>query len=187
MPEKPTITDHAKVEEVGPPPERQCRLRALGYNLPDVFTAAWTGGAVATSSGHRRVVRTVDSAPRDVSRVRPLPVIGFADGVQTQFTLRHLKHRPVSLVWVAAGAVDNAATLLEFRQRLELVASAADSDFLAGLSEVAGGLPCHEVEELTPWGVAVATQRLVVATTDVVDGRRGGLISKETSGRSGGA
>jgi hypothetical protein len=161
MPEMPTITDDAEMEKAGTPPERHCRIRALGYNLPDVFTAAWTGGGATTSTGHRRVVRTVDPTARDVSRVRPLPVIGFADGVQSQFTLRHVAHRPVSIVWAAAGAVDNAATLLEFRQRLELVASAADGNFLAGLSRAAGGLPFHLVEDLTPWGVAVATQRLV--------------------------
>src|SRR4051794_40960643 len=112
MPKMPTTTDDANPDEAGPPPERHCRLRALGYNLPEVFDAAWTGGGVATSTGHRRVVRTVDPAPRDVGRVRPLPVVGFADGVQSQFTLRHVAHRPISLVWVAAGAVDNAATLL---------------------------------------------------------------------------
>src|SRR4051794_40514200 len=125
MPEMPTTTDDAAVE-AAKPPERHCRLRALGYNLPDVFAAAWSGGGAATSTGHRRVVRTVDPAARDVGTVQPLPVIGFADGVQTQFLLRHVDHRPISLVWVAAGAVDNGAMLLEFRQRLELVASAAD-------------------------------------------------------------
>jgi hypothetical protein len=160
MPEMPTTADDAAVE-AAKPPERHCRLRALGYNLPEVFAAAWSGGGAATSTGHRRVVRTVDPAARDVSGARPLPVVGFADGVQTQFLLRHVDHRPISLGWVAAGAVDNGATLLEFRQRLELVASAADGEIVEGLREVSGGLPFHLVEDLTPWGVAVATQRLV--------------------------
>ena len=67
----------------------------------------------------------------------------------------------MSLVWVAAGAVDHGATLLGFRQRLQLVASAADEQLLAALSKVGRGLPFHLLEELMPWGVAVATQRLV--------------------------
>ena len=58
--------------------------------------------------------------------MQPLSVIGFADGVQSELLVRHAQHRPISLVWVAAGAVDNGTNLLEFRQRLELVASAAD-------------------------------------------------------------
>jgi hypothetical protein len=160
MPEMPTIIDDAEAEE-GKPPERHSRLRALGYNLPDVFTAAWASGVAPTSTNHRRVVRTVDPTARDVSRVQPLPVVGFADGVQTRFLLRHVEHRPLSLIWVAAGAVDNGTTLLEFRQRLELVGSAADGAVLAGLSSAGHGLPFHLLEELTPWGVAVATQHLV--------------------------
>jgi hypothetical protein len=181
MPEIPTTTD-ATEAEAGTPPQRHSRIRALGYNLPDVFAAAWTGGVAPTSTGHRRVVRTVDPATRDVSRLRPLPVIGFADGVQTEFLLHHQEHRPVSLVWVAAGAVDNGAMLLEFRQRLELVASAADGATLAGLSKVGRGLPFHLLEELTPWGVTVATQHLVdgwrreleqdvIANTPIPEGR----------------
>ena len=161
MPEMPTTTPTTGTAATSSPRHRS-RLHGLGYNLPDVFKAGWNGGGAATSTGHRRVVRMVDPAPRDISRVPPLPVIGFADGVQTRFSLRHVDHRPVSLVWVAAGAVHApSATLLEFRQRLELVASAADGAILAGLSQVGRGLPSHLLEELTPWGVAVATQALV--------------------------
>lgn len=137
------------------------RARALGYNLYAVYRTSWTGGGASTSTGHRRAVRTVDPSTRDITRVPPLPVIGFADGVQTEFLLRHEEHRPVSLVWVAAGAVDVGTNLLEFRQRLELVASGADQTLLTKLSEVGGGLPIHLLEDLTPWGVAAATQDVV--------------------------
>lgn len=155
-----TITNHTDVEP-GTPPRHHDRRRALGYNLPGVFKAAWNGGGAQTGTGHRRIVRTVDPTPRDIGRVRPLTAVGFADGVQTQCLLRHVAHRPISVVWVAAGAVGNSAKLLDFRQRLEVVASAADGDALTELSEVGQGLPFHLLEELTPWGVAVATQRVV--------------------------
>lgn len=143
------------------PHQRHERIPGLGYDLFAVFRAAWTGGGGATSTGYRRVVRTVDSSCRDISRVPPLSVIGFADGVQTTFTLRHEQHRPLSLVWVAAGAVDGGMNLIEFRQRLELVASAADRERVAHLSRLGGGLPVHLLEDLMPWGVATATDHLV--------------------------
>ena len=159
MPNMPTISNNTR--DVDTPAQRHTRRRALGYNLPGVFAAAWTGGGSPTSTGHRRVVGTVDPTARDVGQVRPLDAIGFADGVQTQFTLRHVDHRPIALVWVAAGAVDSGQTLLEFRQRLELVASAADQGLLTRLSDVGEGLPVHLLEDLTPWGVSLATQALV--------------------------
>jgi len=105
--------------------QSHARVRGLGYDVFAALQAAWTGGGASTSTGHRRVVRTVDSSARDIRRVPPLPVVGFADGVQTQFHAQHEEHRPISLVWVAAGAVSGGRTLLEFRQRLELVASGA--------------------------------------------------------------
>jgi len=161
MPEIPPTTQTTGTAVISSPRHRS-RRHALGYNVADVFKAGWNGGGAATSTGHRRVTHTVDPAARDISRVPPLPVIGFADGVQTQFLVRHVQHRPVSLVWVAAGAVHTpSATLLDFRQRLELVGSAADGAVLEGLSKAGRGLPVHRVEELTPWGVAVATQALV--------------------------
>jgi hypothetical protein len=159
VPEKPTTTDRA--EQAGQPPRHHSRLPALGYDLTEVFTAAWNGGGPSTSTTHRRVVRAVDPTPRNMRGVRPLPVIGFADGVQTQFLVRHVEHRPLSLIWVAAGAVGNDGMLLQFKQRLELVGSGADSALLAGLSRVGRGLPFHQLEELTPWGVAAGTQRLI--------------------------
>jgi hypothetical protein len=152
------------------PRQRSERVRGLGYNLYEVFRTSWTGGGASTSTGHRRVVRTVDRIPRNVSRVPPLPVIGFADGVQTQFLLRHEEHRPISLVWAAAGAVDHALKLLEFRQRLELVGSGADEALLAKLSELGGGLPFHVVAELTPWGVAASLQRVVDSWREELEG-----------------
>jgi hypothetical protein len=146
------MAEMPETTNAGVPRQRSDRVRGLGYNLHAVYRASWTGGGASTSTGHRRVVRTVDRSTRDISRVPPLPVIGFADGVQTKFLLRHEEHRPISLVWVAAGAVDGGMNLIEFRQRLELVASGAEQALLTMLSGLGGGLPFHLVEELTPWG-----------------------------------
>ena len=79
-------------------PRQHARVRGLGYDVQAVLRGAWTGGAASTIAGHRRVVRTVDPSSRDVRRVPPLPVVGFADGVQTEFLVRHEQHRPISLV-----------------------------------------------------------------------------------------
>src|SRR3954451_18314603 len=125
------------------PQQRHARQPGLGYDVYAVLRAAWTGGGPSTSPGHRRVVRTVDSSARDVRGVPPLSVVGFADGVQSELLLRHSQHRPISLVWVAAGAVTGDRTLLEFRQRMELVGSAADRELLDELSRRGRGLPVH--------------------------------------------
>src|SRR3954452_4653476 len=82
---------------------RSDRVRGLGYDLREGYRASWTGRGAPASTGHRRVVRIADPKPRDIRRVAPLPVIGFADGVQTSFLLRHNAHRPISLIWAAAG------------------------------------------------------------------------------------
>jgi hypothetical protein len=164
------------------PPAHTDRRRGLGHHVQALYRASWTGGGPSTDTGHRRVVRSVDPSPRDVRRLQPLDVAGYADGVQTRFLLRHHDHRPISLLWTAAGAVTEDATLFQFGQRLELVGSAADEVLLAKLSEIGNGLPFHLLNELTPWGVAASTEELlnhwrgemerqVVATAEIPAGR----------------
>lgn len=143
------------------PPDEHGRDASPGFNLREVFRAAWTGGDAPTGTGHRRVVRTVDPTPRDVSALPPLPVVGYADGVQARMLLRHTDHRPITLMWVAAGAVGRGGKFLAFRQRLALVGSAADEALLARLGELGRGLPFDLLEDLTPWGIATATQNHV--------------------------
>jgi hypothetical protein len=178
---KPQTTSPAQ-QPTQVPPAHTNRRRGLGHHVQALYRVSWTGERTATSTGHRRVVRSVDPSPRDVHGVEPLKVAGYADGVQTRFLLRHHDHRPISLLWAAAGAVTSDATLIEFGQRLELVGSAADEALLTRLSEVGNGLPFHLLQELTPWGVAASTdgllnhwreelERQVVATAEIPTGR----------------
>jgi hypothetical protein len=160
------MTETVKPQDTpgGEPPASQPRgvvPRSGGYDLRALMRAEGVQGVRPTATGHRRVVRTIDPAPRDIRGVPPLSVLGFADGVQAHKLVRHEGHRPVTLVWAAAGVVGAGALLRRFGQRLRLVGSAADAATLAGSGRVAGGLPVHLLEELTPWGVATGTQLLV--------------------------
>jgi hypothetical protein len=131
------------------------------YDLRALFRVAGVRDVRPTAPGHRRVVRSVDPCPRDIRALPPLSVVGFADGVQASKLVRHHERRPVTLAWVAAGVVTSGGVLAKFSQRIALVGSAADAVPLQRWARIAGGLPVHLLEELTPWGVATATQLLV--------------------------
>jgi hypothetical protein len=132
-----------------------------GYSLKAVLQVAGQSRAPAPPTGHRQVVRMRDSDPVDTSTASSVAVAGFADGIQAELVVCYREHRPVTLVWVAAGAVDPGGTLLAIRQRVALVASAQDQPLLDRLHQVGRGLPVHPLDELTPWGVATATKLLI--------------------------
>jgi hypothetical protein len=159
--------------------EQPARLQ--GYDLKSVLSYAGIPDAPSPPTGHRRVVRELRGSALDTGDVAPITTAGFADGVQAQMVVRYVDHRPVSLVWVAAGAVSPGGTLLGIRQRIALVASALEQPLLDRLHVLGRGLPVHPLEELTPWGIATATGLLVdrwrrelehdvVATVPIADG-----------------
>src|SRR5688572_17487898 len=84
------------------------------YDLRALFREAGVRDVRPTAPGHRRVVRGVDPTPRDIRTVPPLPVVGFADGVQAARLVRHHARRPVTLIWVAAGVVTPGGMLAKF-------------------------------------------------------------------------
>ena len=74
----------------------------------------------------------IDDQPRRVEAA-PLAVVGFADGIQAALTLTWREHRPVQLTYVAAGCVGTDGRLLEMAERLDLVVSRADREWVDGL------------------------------------------------------
>ena len=132
-----------------------------GYDLKAVLRDSGRRDAPPPPTGHRQVVRMRGSSPVDTSTAVPIGVAGFVDGVQADLVVCYVEHRPVTLVWVAAGAVGAGGKLLSIRQRMALVASAREQPLLDRLHGLGRGLPVHPLEELTPWGVATATKLLV--------------------------
>jgi hypothetical protein len=153
-PSATTTPTDIPTQQDGPVPGR-------GYDLKAVLRDAGRHDAPPPPTGHRQVVRMRGSAPADTSTAVPVDVAGFADGIQADLVVCYVEHRPVTLVWVAAGAVGAGGKLLYIRQRMALVASALEQPLLDRLHDLGRGLPVHPLEELTPWGVATATKLLV--------------------------
>src|SRR4051794_15575222 len=97
-----------------------------GYNLKAVLQDCGQHNAPPPPTGHRQVVRLRGDAPVHTATAAPVGVAGFADGIQSDLVVCYVEHRPVTLVWVAAGAVDPTGNLLSIRQRMAVVASAQE-------------------------------------------------------------
>jgi hypothetical protein len=80
----------------------------------------------------------------------PLPVAGFVDGVQASVVVTYREHRPVYLTYQAAGAVGPGAALVGLKERLTLLASVADRDWLEEVNVTAPPLPVQQIAALDP-------------------------------------
>lgn len=63
----------------------------------------------------------------------PLDVAGFVDGIQHAVCVTYRGHRPVYLVYVAAGAASADGRLVSLRERMQVMVSHADSQWLREL------------------------------------------------------
>lgn len=124
-------------------------LRAIGAGASD--------GGLVTAPEERTEpespVEMIDEDIADVRRVRPLEVAAFVDGIQASRTLTHRDHRPVHLVYVAAGALGVAGRALGVRETLALLVSAADGEWARSLP---GGVEVIELDEESPFTLAAA-------------------------------
>lgn len=78
----------------------------------------------------------------------PLPVAAFVDGVQAALLVTHRAHRPVFLNYVAAGAVGPGARCIGLRERLTVVCSTLDREWVDSLDS---SIPVEELPvELPP-------------------------------------
>lgn len=129
-----------------------------GFDLRTVLRATggfgWASGA---SPAEPRREPQVDVELLDPSPVRvegaPGSVAGFVDGVQSVRCLAWRSRRPVNLAYAAAGALRDRRTVLGLQERLFLVASTADHDWVRSLP---GGLPVLWTAETNPPEVPAA-------------------------------
>lgn len=63
----------------------------------------------------------------------PLDVAGFVDGIQHAVCVTYRGHRPVYLVYVAAGAASADGRLVSLRERMQVMVSHVDSEWLREL------------------------------------------------------
>lgn len=83
----------------------------------------------------------------------PLPVHAFVDGVQSSLVLTYREHRPVYLAYQAAGAVGSGARLVGLRERLAIIASVADTDWVAARNAGARPVPVQTLTSTRPFDV----------------------------------
>ena len=110
------------------------------HDLRSLFRAigAFTLESALTHQLEARVdcalpVTLLDTDPSLVD-CAPLEVSGFIDGVQAAKCVTYIDHRPVYLAYASAGAVDAKGKLVDTLERLMLIVSKADKEWLSALN-----------------------------------------------------
>ena len=109
------------------------------HDLRALFQAvgSFTSERALISSPYERPEPDEEVAMVDNERARivaqPLGVIGFTDGIQSAMTVTYRDHRPVYLTYVAAGCVGPSGSMLASRERLDIVCSHLDSEWVESL------------------------------------------------------
>lgn len=83
----------------------------------------------------------------------PLTVTGFVDGIQSSLIVAYREHRPVFLTYQAAGAVGRDATLVGLQERMTLVATAEDVDWLSRMNASDRPLPVEVLTARSPFDI----------------------------------
>jgi len=91
-------------------------------------------------------VEMIDTDPAEIV-CEPIKVEGFIDGVQAALCVTYRGHRPVYLTYVAAGVGSADGRLLAVKERLELLHSQLDTEWIA---TVASGIQTIELAETRP-------------------------------------
>lgn len=97
-------------------------------------------------------VEMLEKHPQPVS-AKPLTIAAFVDGIQAAIAVTYREHRPVYLNYVSAGAVAEAGRLIDVREKLSVVASSEDSDWVNSLGQ---NIPFEELLEKDPLEVEKA-------------------------------
>lgn len=135
MPSTETSTDH------------------VSYDLRDFFHAV---GSFAPSRAltEAPAVRTECDLPVNVLDADPAPVTAaplavhaFVDGIQSALCVTYRGHRPVYLTYVAAGAASATGDLMAVREKMAVLHSRLDTDWIR---EVASAIPSEELPEDRP-------------------------------------
>lgn len=80
----------------------------------------------------------------------PLPIAAFVDGIQASLNVTYRSHRPVYLNYVAAGAVGEGARFLGMREKLTVLCSSMDTEWVQSLGQ---SIPIEELAAVSPLDV----------------------------------
>lgn len=111
----------------------------------------FTGERALTSTPLERPEPDVPAELLDTENARidtvPLPVSAFVDGIQASLVVTYRAHRPVYLSYAAAAAVGPGARALDVRERLVIVCSTLDREWVDSLSTT---IPVEELPLESP-------------------------------------
>jgi hypothetical protein len=110
-------------------------------------------------------VEMIDTDPALIDAV-PLVAAGFVDGIQNAVCVTYRGHRPVYLTYVAAGAGSSDGRLVTVRERLQVVVSQVDAEWLR---EIGTPIPSVELVEDRPDEVASAALSLLAGDREALE------------------
>jgi hypothetical protein len=134
------------------------------YDLREFFHAvgSFSGERALAQSPAPRLeanveVELLDAEPSEII-ADPLVVAGFVDGIQNALCVTYRGHRPVYLTYVAAGAVSPSGRPLRVRERLSVVASRLDTEWVEGIGT---DIPMVTLDEERPDLLATRAVELI--------------------------
>lgn len=142
------------------------------HDLRQLFRAVgrFSGQRALNSDPIERTEQDVPVEMLEEARVpvtgAPLEVSAFVDGVQASLVVAFRAHRPVYLSYTAAGAVGLRAKPLGLRERLEIVCSGLDREWVEGLGS---SVPIHELAAEQPQEIEREAIALLGATRDLLE------------------
>jgi hypothetical protein len=147
--------------------ERGFDLRALFHAVGSTSITPALGAALPDRTTTSAEVELFDEASVPVS-AEPLVAGGFVDGIQAAVRLTHRNHRPVYLMYVAAGAVAGWGRPVGVEERLMVVCAATDRYWVDTINV---GLPVMELDAASPPEIERAAARLLATTRDALERR----------------
>jgi hypothetical protein len=81
---------------------------------------------------------------------KALSIAGVVDGIQASLCVTYRSHRPVYLSYVAAGCVGESAQLLKVKERLNIVCSSLDREWVDSLNS---SIPVVEITAPHPYDI----------------------------------
>jgi hypothetical protein len=137
-------------------------LRALFHAVGSTSIAPALGAALPERTTTTAEVDLFDEPAVAVSAA-PLVAGGFVDGIQAAVRLTHRNHRPVYLMYTAAGAVAGWGRPVGVDERLMVVCASPDREWV---DTVNVGLPVVELDGTTPPDIERAGAQLLATTRD---------------------
>lgn len=139
-------------------------------SIPESFDLREFFRSVGHFSGERALTVTPSERPEpttpailleeDNQKVssKPLAIAAFVDGIQASLCVTYREHRPVYLNYVAAGAVGHHAKVLRIDEKLTVVCSSLDVEWVKTLGE---NLPIEELAATMPLDVERAALHIL--------------------------